>query len=80
MTVRSSLHVNSLSIVLNSAFTAALGFAFWVAVARVHKAQDVGLASALISSAGLLASLAGLGLDQGLIRFLSGSGERAPTG
>ncbi len=43
---------------------------FWVVVARLYTAEDVGLASALISAALLLSFLSRLGLGLGLIRFL----------
>ncbi|MFQ5872304.1 MAG: oligosaccharide flippase family protein [Dehalococcoidia bacterium] len=72
-----SLYTNSIHLVLNSAVTGLLGFGFWVAVARLYRESDVGLASALISTTTLLALLAGFGLDYGLIRFLAVSGGQA---
>jgi len=59
----------------NSAATAALGFVFWAFVARFYPAETVGLGSALISAAGLLAFVASLGLGMGLIRYLPGAGS-----
>ena len=72
----SRLFVNSLYLMINSAAGAALGAVFWVLAARLHDSEDVGLGSALVSAAGLLAFLAGLGLGTGLIRFLPGTGAR----
>jgi len=60
-----------------SATSALLGFAFWIVVARFYSPEDVGLASAAISAAGLMATIANLGLGYGLIRFLSQSGKNA---
>jgi len=45
--------------------------------ARLYSASNVGLASATISAATLLALLSTLGLDYGLIRFLPTSGDKA---
>lgn len=75
--LRNSLYANSVYLMLSSAVRAGLGFGFWIAVARLYRASDVGLAAGLISAASLLALLATLGLDYGLIRFLAGSGDKA---
>lgn len=50
--------------------SAVLGFLYWRFAARLYPAAVVGLASAGISSATFLASLASLGLTIGLVRFL----------
>jgi O-antigen/teichoic acid export membrane protein len=68
------LYANSVYLMANSAATSALGFVFWILVARFYPAEALGLGSALISAAGLLAFVATLGLGMGLIRFLPGSG------
>lgn len=60
-----------------SAVSSLLGFAFWIVAARFYPAEDVGLASALISAASLLAMIANLGLGYGIIRFLPQSGKKA---
>jgi O-antigen/teichoic acid export membrane protein len=72
-----SLYRNAIYLMLSRGVTAILGFAFWILAARFYSASDVGLASGIISAAGLLALLSTLGLDYGLIRFLPTSGERA---
>jgi len=51
--------------------------AFWTVVARFYAADEVGIASAVISATVLLSSLSSLGLGTGLIRFLPGAGEAA---
>jgi len=65
-----SFYRNAVYLMLSSGVTAALGFVFWILAARFYSASDVGLASAIISAAGLLALLSTLGLNYGLIRFL----------
>jgi len=50
--------------------SAAFGFLFWTAAARLYQPQEVGFAAAVISAVGLLAMLSALGLDYALIRFL----------
>ena len=47
-----------------------LGFIFWMLVARYYTPHDVGLATALLSAAGLLTMFSMLGFDIGIIRFL----------
>jgi len=53
-----------------SVASAAFGFLFWTAAARLYRPQEVGFAAAVISAVGLLAMLAALGLDYALVRFL----------
>ena len=72
----STLFVNSGYLMVNSATGAALGAVFWVLAARLNDSKDVGLASVIVSAAGLLAFLASLGLGMGLFRFLPPAGAR----
>ncbi len=65
-----SLYRNAGYLLLNSGALSVAGFAFWATAARIYPAEGLGLASAAISAMGLLALLATLGLDYGLIRFL----------
>jgi O-antigen/teichoic acid export membrane protein len=51
------------------------GFVFWGLAARLYAPGNIGIASAVISAAALLAGLAGLGLGTGLVRFLPGVGD-----
>jgi len=55
----------------NTIVTSALGFIFWIVVARFYSETEVGLGAAIISAIMLLVSLGKLGFDVGLIRFLS---------
>ncbi|MCL0079864.1 polysaccharide biosynthesis C-terminal domain-containing protein [Dehalococcoidia bacterium] len=73
------LYSNAIYLIAASAVNALFGFAFWLIVARFYSPTDIGLASAAISAASLLAMLANLGLGYGLIRFLPHSGKNASS-
>jgi O-antigen/teichoic acid export membrane protein len=73
------LFSNALYLMMASAGGALFGFFFWLIAARLYSPIDVGLASAAISGASLLAMLANLGLGYGLIRFLPHSGKNASS-
>ncbi|NJD54597.1 MAG: lipopolysaccharide biosynthesis protein [Candidatus Methanoperedens sp.] len=73
---RDPLYKNSLYIMLNSVTGALFGFIFWMIAARYYSSWDVGLATALISSAGIIVNLSSFGLNTGIIRFLPGSTEK----
>lgn len=72
-----SLYSNAVYLILANAASAVLTFGFWIVVARFYPPEDVGIASAVISAAGLLAALSYLGLGVGLIRFLPGAGGKS---
>lgn len=55
---------------LNSATSSIFGLLFWIVAARTMPAAIIGLATAAISSTGLISTLSNFGLDVGLIRFL----------
>lgn len=55
----------------------ALGFIFWIVIARFYSTEAVGLNSAIVSSVGLLAVLSELGFGIGLIRFLPSAGKNS---
>lgn len=61
---------NSLYLMLNFAVQGALGFGFWVIMARIYSTEDVGIASSLISATALIAYFALLGLNSTLVRYL----------
>ncbi len=65
-----SLYRNAVFLIVANVLNALFGFVFWIVAARFYTAEEVGLGSASISAAGLLSSLASLGLGYGLIRFL----------
>ena len=55
---------------LTSIFNAGCGFFFWMIAARLYTVEEVGLATALISSIGLVILFSRLGFDFSIIRFL----------
>ena len=63
------LFKNSFFIILTSVLGAGFGFIFWILAAKFYSAEDVGIATALISSMALLVLLSRAGLDVSLIRF-----------
>ncbi|MEA1998343.1 MAG: polymerase [Euryarchaeota archaeon] len=60
---------NSIFIMLTSISSAGFGFIFWMLAAKLYPADDVGIATALISSMSLIVLLSGFGLDSSIIRF-----------
>lgn len=66
---RIPLYRNALVLMGNSGLTAGLGFIFWALAARLYPPAELGLASAAISSALLVATLSMLGLPYALVRF-----------
>jgi O-antigen/teichoic acid export membrane protein len=66
---RDPLYKNSFFILLTPIVGAGFGFIFWTLAAKLYLAQDVGIATALISSLKLLALLSRFGLDLSTIRF-----------
>lgn len=71
-----SLYKNSIYLMLSSAISACLGFISWLIIARLFSAEDVGLATTMISAMGLIASLSMLGFNVGLVRFLPNSKKK----
>jgi len=67
---RPSLLRNSFFLLVRSVVTYALGFFFWLAVARSYSEADVGISAAILSTLLLLARGAALGLPTALLRFL----------
>jgi len=71
------LYANSLWLLLAHGVNYSLGFMFWLVVARLYPPSAVGLATAVLPAANMVASLGMLGLGSSLIRYLSGSGQGA---
>lgn len=61
---------SALNLMFSSGIQAGLGFAFWIVMARLFTANDVGKASSLISASGLISYLALFGLNSALTRYL----------
>jgi len=75
--LKDPLYRNSYFLMANTAVTSALGFAFWIVVARFYNDADVGLGSTIITCMGLLVTLSSLGFDIAFIRFLNKSEKPA---
>ena len=71
--LRDPLLKNSIFIMLTSISGAGFGFIFWMLAAKLYTPQDVGIATALISSMALLVLLSRFGLDFSIIRFFPGA-------
>lgn len=67
---------NSIFIMLTSFSSAGFGFIFWVLAAKLYSAEDMGVATAIISSMGLIIMLSKLGLDTSIIRFFPGNDKK----
>jgi len=68
--LRDPLYKNSFFIMLTSISNAGFGFIFWMLAVRFYSTADIGLASAIISTMGLIFMLSLLGFDISLVRFL----------
>jgi O-antigen/teichoic acid export membrane protein len=74
-----NLHLNTISLILSNALICVLGLFFWGAAARLFPAGDVGVASALITSALMLSTLSILSIDRFYERFLPVAGTHAAS-
>jgi len=71
-----SLYKNSLFLVLSRVLNMASGFFFWVLAAKLYSIQDVGMATALRSSVGLVILMSRFGFDFSLIRYAPNNDKR----
>ncbi|MCH5673544.1 lipopolysaccharide biosynthesis protein [Streptomyces gilvus] len=76
-TARDPLMLNSFFLIATTALGAGAGFLFWILVARLFPASDVGRASSLLSSASLLSYFSLFGLSSTLVRHLPTSTRQA---
>jgi O-antigen/teichoic acid export membrane protein len=70
-----SLFRNAVFLMSSTAIMSVLGFVFWIFVAHLYTAAQIGAASALISITLLISNLSFLGLGSGFLRFLPGSAK-----
>lgn len=73
---RDPLYRNSFFMAFSSIFNAGCGFFFWMTAARLYSVEEVGVATALISSLGLVILFSRLGFDVSIIRFFP-TGDKA---
>jgi O-antigen/teichoic acid export membrane protein len=71
-----NLRINTISLILSSLVTGVLGLVFWGVAARLYPADEVGVAAAIISSAGILSTLSLLSIGRLYERFLPLAGTR----
>lgn len=76
-TAERNMNLNALALVASTLTTGILGLAFWSVAARLFPAAEVGVASALITSAVMLSTLSIIGIDVLYERFLPLAGVRA---
>lgn len=74
---KNPLYRNSIYISLASLTTAVAGFLFWAIAARLYPAEDVGVASAIVSALNLTFQLSMLGMNFAIIRFYPEYKEKA---
>lgn len=63
-------YANAIYLITHKTSTAAISFLFWIGAARLLTPDEVGLSTAMISVAVLLAFFSRFGMGDGLIRFL----------
>jgi O-antigen/teichoic acid export membrane protein len=64
------LYINSIFNMASTFILGALGFVFWIIIARLFKTEDVGIATTLLSIMTLLNNLTIMGLNSSLNRYL----------
>ena len=67
--LKDPLYRNSLYLLTNNVFSSVIAFFFWIVAARLFSTEEIGIASVLISSAGVILMLSYLGFDYSIIRF-----------
>lgn len=71
-----SLYRNSVYLMINTVVVTGLGFFFWLINTRLFTAEEIGLATSVISVMGVITGISVLGLNIGLIRFLPKSKKK----
>lgn len=74
---KNPLYQNSFYIALGKITDTGFGFLFWTAAARLYSVADVGIATALISSLGIVMAFSRMGFDVAIIRFMPGHDRSA---
>jgi O-antigen/teichoic acid export membrane protein len=74
---RDPLVRNSFFLMTTTGLTAALGFLFWLIVARLYPVSEVGRATSLLSVVALLSYFSMFGLDSSLVRRLPTTARRS---
>ena len=72
-----SFYSNSIYLLASNVVGAVLGFVFWIIAARFYTVEQVGISYTVISAIGLLGLFSAVGLGEGIVRFIPGSGKNA---
>ena len=75
--MKDSLYKNSLYLMVSTLIMAMLGFLFWMINARLFSAEQIGLATTIISVMGLITGFSVLGLNIALIKYLPKSRRKS---
>ena len=67
--LRDPLYSNSLYMMFTTVFTAFAGFIFWMIAAKFYTPEDVGIATAILSTISFIILFSRFGLDFSIIRF-----------
>ena len=62
---------NSYFLILGSAISAGSGFLFWIIASKYYSAENIGIASSVISAMSFISMLSLLGFDTSLVRYIS---------
>ena len=73
---RNHLVSNSLYLLVNSGLQAGAGFVFWIISTHLFSVANVGLATSLVSAAGVIAFVALLGFNSTMVRYLPAASNR----
>jgi len=65
-----SLYRNAVYLAASNGLGSLLGFVFWTAAARLYTTEEVGIASAIITTMALIGTVSNMGLGWGIVRFL----------
>lgn len=71
----SSFFRNAYYLITSSVATAGLGYLYWIIGARLFSADDIGFTAAVFAAAGLIISVADMGLGIAAIRYLQSAGD-----
>ncbi len=66
---KNPLYKSSFFLVSSRFLNAGIGFIFWIVAAKLYSIEDVGIATNLISSLGIIMSFSKFGFDSSLIRY-----------
>lgn len=74
---KDSLYRNSTFLIASNLIVAGLGFIFWIIYTKQYSAEQIGIATTLISSMSLITAFSLLGLDDAVIRYLPISKDKS---